>query len=117
MTMLITVSQLSPGFVNIQTSKNKRGRTIDWNLWVEFSTASWLADRLDEVHGTPYHAGGEFRMGGDLLKIRTGGPEQAPVLNVHNDRPEDAECGGYSGVGLPFSRLAEVAQQIRTIIR
>lgn len=60
--MLITVSQLSPGFVNIRTSKNKRGRTIDWNLRVEFSTASWLADRLDEAHGTPYHAGGEWRL-------------------------------------------------------
>lgn len=114
--MLITVSERTPGFLNIQTSKNKRGRTIAWNLWVEFATASWLADRFEAVHEAPYDSGGEFRLGSDVLKIRTGGPEQAPVLNVHNDRPEDAECGGYSGVGLPFCRLAEVAQQIRTMI-
>lgn len=57
----------------------------------------------------------KMSVGQDNIKVYESGPEQAPYVNLENERPKDAPHGGFSWFAMSKPLAEKLAVELRTV--
>jgi len=90
-----SVDLADPGFVHVIHERVKdTGQDIGGQLWFERASLPWVVTTLRACLATYGFPETATQLGADSLKVFESGPEQAPVVNLFNVRPQAAAHGG-----------------------
>jgi hypothetical protein len=111
-----SVDVSEPGFVHVIQQRIKdTGQDIGGHLWFERASLPWVIAALDAclaTYGSPETA---TQLGDDRLKVFESGPEQAPVVNLFNVRPETAPHGGVYARSMSRAVAEQLASALAKI--
>ena len=105
----VTVGKTNDGRIQVVHEKFRMGADVGSTLVIEMGSAAWLASALDAALDDGF-VGAKTSLGGDNLKVRIGGSEMDPVINVDNDR-----SGAYSFVSLHWPEARQARDRIRQL--
>lgn len=90
-----SVDASDPDFVHVHHVQIRdHNRDAGGHMWFERSNLRWVVDSLQACLSTYAFPGVETHSGQDHLNVFESGPEQAPIIKLHNRRPKDAPHGG-----------------------
>jgi len=112
----VTVDAAEPGFVHvIQQRVKDTGKDIGGQIWFERANLRWVIDALRACLTTYALPEAVLQRGQDSLKVFESGPEQEPVINLFNTRPEGAPHGGVYARSMSRPVAEQLARQLDAI--
>lgn len=90
-----SIDTAEAGFVHVRQSRiAEDGDETGGDLWFERASLPWVVDVLQKATADGGAPRARSQIGQDSLSVFEGGPEQAPVINFYNVRPDSTPHGG-----------------------
>jgi hypothetical protein len=112
----ISVDASQPGFVNVNYLQVDDGIDMGGRLCIERESIPTVIEMLHACLTVYAFPETKCRCGHDTFRVYESGPEQHPIINILNRRPDGVPHNGLSGLMMTKSATADLLEQLGILV-